>query len=329
MPFMLGAITGTAAMVIYLERRRGPEDLRPPKALREVFVAVIGAMIGASFTPELWAALPWFWASVLALLAFILVAQIVGFAVMRTVGGYSRLDALYASMPGGLIEAALLAEKAGADAKLVSVQHFIRILLVVFTVPLMFWALTGEVVGSAAGQSIGPRDWSALDVVEVLAIAVVGRFLAQQVKLPAGHLMGPLILCAALQITGVLSLSPPNWLMHTAQFVVGVGLGAQFSGLSKSMLVRGLGVGVASVAAMMALSFAFALALAPIVPADIPAMFLAFAPGGVTEMSLIALSLQLSPVIVAVHHLVRIVCTIFLTQAVARPLLVRAEGGQP
>ncbi|MEL7117004.1 MAG: AbrB family transcriptional regulator, partial [Pseudomonadota bacterium] len=44
-------------------------------------------------------------------------------------------------------------------------------------------------------------------------------------------------------------------------------------------------------------------------------------PGGVTEMSLIALSLAASPVIVAVHHFIRIVCTVFITQAIKKRLV--------
>lgn len=321
MPFMLGGIVGTAAMVLLLEARRGPQDLRPPKLLREAFVALIGAMIGATFSPDLLRVLPGFWPSILALLAFIAAAQLVGYGVMRRLGGYGRADALYASMPGGLIEASILGEKAGADPKLVSVQHFIRIILVVFAVPMIFWVATGERVGSASGVSFSVRAWGTLDLVEVIAIAAVGLMIGKRVRLPASHLMGPLFVCAALQVSGVLDLAPPPWLMHLAQFVVGVGLGAQFSGLSAGMLARGLWVGLAAVSAMLGVSFAFALALSPLVPAALPTLFLAFAPGGVTEMSLIALSLSLSPVIVAVHHLVRIICTVFITQGVAKRLL--------
>lgn len=327
MPFMLGGILGTAIAVLLLERRNGPRDLKPPKLLREIFVAIIGTMIGATFTPDLLRALPAFWPSALALLVFIGTAQIVGFVVMRRVGGYSPADALYASMPGGLIEAAILGEKAGADGKLIAVQHFIRIILVVFTVPMLFWIATGERVGSAAGQSLSPVAWHASDVWWVLGIAGLGLIIGKVVKLPASHMMGPMLLCAGLHVAGIVDLAPPQWLMHLAQYIVGVGLGAQFSGLTSGMLTRGLSVGITAVFAMLGVSFVFALALTPVVPAALPTMFLAFAPGGVTEMSLIALSLSLSPVIVSVHHLIRIVCTVFITQAVSQRLLQPGMSG--
>ena len=39
-------------------------------------------------------------------------------------------------------------------------------------------------------------------------------------------------------------------------------------------------------------------------------MLISFAPGGVTEMALVALSLQASPAFVTLHHIVRILITV-------------------
>ena len=42
------------------------------------------------------------------------------------------------------------------------------------------------------------------------------------------------------------------------------------------------------------------------------ALFLSFAPGGVSEMGLIALSLGISPMMVAAHHVFRIFVTVLI-----------------
>ncbi|WP_160314426.1 AbrB family transcriptional regulator [Candidatus Rhodobacter oscarellae] len=321
MPFMLGAIAGAGAGVMVLEARHGAQDRRMPKPLREAFVSLIGIMIGASFSPELLAVMPGFWPSALAVIGFIAVSQVGGYWIMRGLGGYRPVDALYASMPGGLVEAAILGEQAGADGRLISVQHFIRIILVVFTVPLLFWLYTGAVVGSASGQGFGSASYGWRDVAWVIGLAPVGLALGRLTRLPAGHLMGPLILSAALHALGVVDVSAPPWMLHAAQLVVGVSLGAQFSGLTARVLLRGLGVGVVAVAYMLVVGLGFALALAPWLPASPVTMFLSFAPGGVTEMSLIALSLNTSPVVVSVHHLIRISCAVFVTQWMGRRLV--------
>jgi uncharacterized membrane protein AbrB (regulator of aidB expression) len=46
-------------------------------------------------------------------------------------------------------------------------------------------------------------------------------------------------------------------------------------------------------------------------PTEFGVMFVSFAAGGLAEMSLIALSLNFNPIVVAIHHLVRITLTIF------------------
>ena len=48
------------------------------------------------------------------------------------------------------------------------------------------------------------------------------------------------------------------------------------------------------------------------------AVFLAFAPGGLAEMSLIALSLQMSVVYVTAHHVARIVLSVTIAQILSR-----------
>jgi uncharacterized membrane protein AbrB (regulator of aidB expression) len=71
---------------------------------------------------------------------------------------------------------------------------------------------------------------------------------------------------------------------------------------------------------MLALGAGIALALTNLVPALFPPLFISFAAGGLAEMSLIALSLNFNPVIVALHHLFRILLTVWLGALVAKRL---------
>jgi uncharacterized membrane protein AbrB (regulator of aidB expression) len=50
-------------------------------------------------------------------------------------------------------------------------------------------------------------------------------------------------------------------------------------------------------------------------------LLMCFAPGGVVEMGLIALSLGVSPLIVTFHHIVRIVVTVVAVPIVGRRVL--------
>ena len=102
--------------------------------------------------------------------------------------------------------------------------------------------------------------------------------------------------------------------------IAAVGLGAQFSGVSRRMLARGLGMGVLVGIYMLVLGATNGLALTHVVPATLPPMFISFAAGGLAEMSLIALSLNFDPVVVALHHLFCILLTAWVGAFVAKRL---------
>ncbi len=311
MPFMLGGIFGAACFVLWYERN----DKQLPKLsrwVRLVFMSIIGAMIGSRFSPELLTLLPNFWISGLALIPFILLAHGGNYAIMRGLGRYDKLDAYFASLPGGIIDASALAEEAGADLRIVTTQHFIRIILVVASVPLLFLFIEGEAVGSLAGQTMANSDYDFADIAILLSIALIGLFFGQLTKLPVSHMIGPMLLALTLSVSGIVEIDIPPWLGHAAQYMVGTALGAQFSGVSRRLLARGFGMGLLSGIYMLLLASSFAMILVQFVPADFGAMFISFAAGGLAEMSLIALSLNFNPVVVALHHLVRILLTVYM-----------------
>lgn len=320
MPFMLGGIFGSASYVLWYER----DDKKLPKLSRWVRLAsmsVIGAMIGSRFSPELLTILPQFLISGLALIPFILLAHAGGYAIMRKLGGYEKLDAYFASLPGGLVDSVALAEDAGADLRVVTAQHFIRIILVVSTVPLLFFLIQGDAVGSSAGQTLATTDYTFVDIAKILAIAMTGLFIGRLTRLPVSHMLGPLFLSLALSLSGYVEINIPPWLGHSAQYMVGTALGAQFSGVSRKLLVRGLGMGLLSGTYLLILAATFSIILVQYVPADFGALFISFAAGGVAEMSLIALSLNFNPVVVAMHHLVRILLTVYVGNFLLRRVL--------
>lgn len=325
MPFMLGGIVGAAVFVLCYERN-GKKLPKLSRWVRLVFMSIIGTMIGSRFSPELLKLLPQFWISALALIPYILLAHGGNYLVMRKLGGYPKLDAFFAALPGGIIDSTALAEAAGADLRIVTAQHFIRIILVVASIPLLFLFFSGDAVGSLAGETLGAADYDWLDITQVLVIALTGLLLGRLTRLPVSHMLGPLCLAITLSASGVVEINLPPWLGHTAQYVVGTALGAQFSGISRQLLVRGFGVGLLSGCYMLFLAAAFAMALVGWVPAEFSALFISFAAGGVAEMSLIALSLNFNPIVVALHHLVRILLTVMFGNYLSRRIFKLLPG---
>jgi membrane AbrB-like protein len=308
-PFLLGSLAGSAALSLTVFAQTG-RRLWYPELLRRVFIGVIGTMIGTTFSPELLSKLPDLAISLAAMVGFIVLAQSTGFGIFRFVGGYDRKTAFYAAMPGGLIEAVSLGEKAGADVEILSLQHFARIILVVLIVPTLFYLWTGQTVGSSAGQSLQLADTRFVDWALFVVLVPAGLYLGKLAHLPASFLMGPLLLTAGLHAGSVVHINGPESLLSAAQLIVGAGLGTRFARSTLWRLLSGFGLGLLSVGTMLMIGIGIAMLLAPIVPMSFEALVISFAPGGVTEMGLIALSLGVSPVLVIAHHLFRIVFTV-------------------
>lgn len=312
LPWMLGSMVAVAAVVLAGIRvaGRGPEF---PASLRLYCVPVIGVLIGGALTPgALEAALDW-WPAAAAMLLFVPAAHALNYLIFRRLGGYDRPTAFWSAAPGGLIESIELGTEAGGDTRLLTIQHFARIAVTVTAVPLIFLALRGEAVGSAAGVSLpGSGTLGPADALTLAAAAVVGGIGGRKIGLPAGVIVGPILVSGALHLGGITSAQPPGWIIAAAQLVIGLSLGLRFAGLERRRALRGLWLAGVSVGTMLALGAGLAALLAAATGQPWEVMLLCYAPGGIVEMGLVALSLHASPVFVTALHIFRILLTVSL-----------------
>ncbi len=135
-------------------------------------------------------------------------------------------------------------------------------------------------------------------------------FGGRRVGLPAAVLTGPLLVSGAAHLAGLVHGAPPRWLIDLTQLVVGVSLGCRFAGLAPRLVGTACRLAVVNLAIVLSLAGIAALTLPPLVGEPWEAVVLAFAPGGLAEMSLVALSLEVSILYVTAHHVARIVLAI-------------------
>ena len=112
----------------------------------------------------------------------------------------------------------------------------------------------------------------------------------------------------------------PVWLVVVAQIVIGASLGMRFLNMGAALIVRGIGLSALSVGAMLGLGVLCALSLGWVTGQPFDVLLICFSPGGVTEMSLIALSLAANPAYVTLHHIYRIFLTVILMEFGAKYL---------
>ncbi len=303
--WMIGSMLATAVAVIC------GLPLRVPPPVRSGMVVVLGVMLGSTFTPALLGVLDR-WALTLAMLTvYIVVCTTIGAVYMSRVVRCDPVTSYFTATPGGFSEMVLMGSALGGDERTIALSHSLRIMLVVFTVPFWF-QYTGDLeMGTRGPAGSAFAELSPTDAL-LLAACVIGGPIASRMRLPAAWLMGPMVLSAVIHLAGFTDSKPPTALIAIAQVVVGAAIGCRFVGTRPRLVARMAFVAVGLTALLLTITVAFSLGLHAVTGIPVVELVLAYAPGGLAEMSLVALALDVDAAFVSTHHLVRIILIVML-----------------
>lgn len=319
LPMLLGSLLAVGAAAIGGLRPMGHLP-QAPQTLRMVFLPVIGIAIGGAARPEILAQAPEWIPSLMALCLFVPLVHYAGYRVLSATGRADPVTAFYGTAPGGLVETVQMGEEAGADIQMLAMLQFLRLIITIVTVPLAFTWMAGHAVGSAGGARVAGAALGVAEVALLAACGIVGALVGVRLRLPAGHVLGPVLLSGAAHVAGITQAVPPGWTIAAAQVVIGTSLGVRFAGMPRGRILVALRLATLNAAMTIGTATAFAFAVAPLAGEPVRAVFLAFAPGGLVEMGLIALSLDMSILYVTAHHLLRIILAVSLARAFGRRL---------
>ena len=318
LPWMLGPMTlcTIAALV--------QAPIAAPQMIRQPMSAVIGVMLGGTFGPSVFAHAGAWVGTLVGLVLFMIACGASSVWYLQRFGGVDAKTAYFAGMPGGLAEMIVIGEERGADVRAIALIHGARILTVVMILPFVIQWLAGIslVRGQGGAQSIFAAP--AINDVLLLACAVGGSLLGHVLRLPAKNLLGPMIVSAAVHLAGLSDFKPPFEIVNAAQLVIGVSVGGRFAGIAPRTILALMRLSFGATAIMLAWTGLFAFAVSRLTGFDTTTVMLAYSPGGLAEMSLIAIALNAEVALVAAHHIVRIV----LVMVMAAPIfaLLRRLG---
>lgn len=300
LPWMIGALVFTVVASL------SGAPLVRPKRLRLYMVPALGVMLGAGFTPEaIRHATEWI-ASLSMLLVYALgVTAMVSYYLVR-VAKWDAATSYFSASPGGFGEMALLGEAMGADDRKISLNHSVRIMLTVLVIPFWFKFFEGYQPGNM-GALGNMADIRLKDAAILIACAVVGYYVAQRLRFPAAQLLGPTLLSAIVHLAGLTEARPPQEIIALAQVVIGASIGCRFLGISLRQVFGTMAQAAGITTFMLAAALGGAWIVSYFTGLPVNTLWLAFAPGGLAEMTLISLSLGIDVAFVSVHHMVRVI----------------------
>lgn len=312
LPWMLGSMIGTTIAAL----ARVP--IVAPLRLRDVFLPILGVMLGSSVNASLLSGLGQWSVTLALLIPFGISTAAASYWFFRRIGRYDPVTSYFSAMPGGLNDMVLMGGAEGGDEKRIAMAHAIRIFAVILLAVLFFGLAMGVTSGSSASPPLGLDQLTVQDWLILGGCALAGPPLARLLRLPAPVIVGPMLLSAAAHVGGLVIVGPPTLIIIVAQVVIGTLVGARFVGTAIGQVGRDMLLGFGSSLLMIAVAVLFAMIVNRFTGTDISQAFLAYSPGGLTEMSLLALAMGQEVAYVSVMHVARITMVVF-----AAPLALR------
>ncbi|MBO9429420.1 AbrB family transcriptional regulator [Sulfitobacter sp. R18_1] len=299
----------------------------PIKGFGQVSVAartILGVAVGASITLDLFHQLPQMAMSVALVPVFIALIGVIGVPFFRRVWGFDAPTAYYAAMPGGLQDMVIFGAEAGGDPRALSLIHATRVLIIVTLAPAFLTLAYGAGLTNPIGAPV--TELPVGEMALMAAAALIGWKGGERIGLFGASILGPMIVTAVLSLAGLIHSRPPAEAILAAQFFIGCGIGVHFLGVTWRELTRVVLAGIAYVLVLAVLAAGFTGLVTWAGLGDPVEAFLAFAPGGQAEMTVLAIVTGADLGFVITHHLTRIVLVIVGAPLVAGLMARRRKG---
>ena len=244
-----------------------------------------------------------------------IIATLAGLAYLVRVRKYSFTMALLSCIPGGQAEVTAMSRDLVEKDYVVALFHLVRVALVFCSTPLILAFIEGEAAvirsNEALASMAGIADIDLNSMLSFLMISIFSLPVAMLVRLPMPHLVGPLILSSTLHILGIIDIPRISEFVILAQLTIGSAVGARLAKVPFLELTGYLCDAIISAAIVLSTYGLTAIALASWTSVDFMRLLLAFIPGGLYEVTLLALIFGFDIAFVAFHHTVRVMMVFF------------------
>ncbi len=222
-PMLFGGLAGA---LVYALARPGARLELPGSAFR-AGQATVGLVVGSSIDWGSLAALGPRWLIVVVVSTFSLLVSVgVGRLLVRR--GATPVTAAFSSIAGGAAGLTAMADDLGADARVVAVLQYLRLLMVLVTLPVVVAVVFGA-GGQADALDFAVAAWP-VDLAFVTVAMVLGLWLGPRVGMPSPAILGPLLVAALLTLVPLFAdAAVPEPVEALGYLLIGVQVGLKFT----------------------------------------------------------------------------------------------------
>ena len=306
LPWMLGPLLGCGFFSVI-----GKQVIIGKKP-RPICRALLGCTIGANFGPEILERGSEIGVSLLFIPGFILIMGLTTYWYLSKFIKMDKSTSVYASIPGGLNEMVILGQELGADPRTLVLIHATRIVVVVFLASLLILFVPKLDIQTLPQPDLF-YNWSQLPF--VFLISILGWYVAVKFKIPGPTIIGPMVLSAFVHVFEIVDAMPMYILVIAIQVLLGAALGCLFKNITlKEMsgpILAGFVTTIISIIPLIIIYFILIkIGYHPL------SILLAFAPGGQSEMNILALSIGADMSFITPHHMLRVFLVIIFASII-------------
>ncbi|KLK89938.1 ammonia monooxygenase [Microvirga vignae] len=275
-----------------------------PRALADAAMLVSGAAMGAAVTPAAIDAIGRYPGSLMLLVIGVLAISLASTFWLTRISGWRKADALLASVPGALSTVLAVAADRKADVPSVAIVQNLRLFVLIALLPSVVVATGGGGNTNALiGQGMPVESPGGLAFV-LLGGLTLGLVL-QGLKVAAPILLGATVVSSVSHGTELVTGVIPPVIATGGLVLIGLFIAERFRNIQRSTLRRALVAALGSFSVGMGVAVIFAALATWLAGVSFANSLVAFAPGGLEAMTVLALVLGLDPLYVGIHHLVR------------------------
>ncbi|GFM81810.1 membrane protein [Pseudomonas cichorii] len=262
--------------------------IRMNKKLFQLGQGTVGVLIAHAMTMGVLITAMQSWHVMLfATILTVILSAVVGLVLVRFAGIPSN-TAAWGTSPGAASAMVAMSEDYGADSRVVATMQYVRVVCVVVVGSLVSRFMGAPGSGADLHSSeVVLQGMNMLDLGLSLGVIVIGVLLGS--RMPAGALLVPLVLGGALQLSGLLQITIPTWLLAMGYGAIGCYIGLRFDRDTISYVWRRLPMMIFASMLLIVLCALSAWLIAAMLGKDYLSVYLATSPGGLDAMAIIAI----------------------------------------
>lgn len=311
LPFMFGPIIASVICVRVFRL-----EIEWPFWLSQIGLVLLGVQIGSTFTKNVILDIKDDWLTIILITVMLLALALVIAFFFKKIAKVNTETAILSVIPGALSQMLIMAEEnKRANIMVVSLTQTSRIIFVVILVPFISYFFRDNGSNGSPEKATTKVLTDAVSIPQILLLALavfIVYIIMSKINFPTKQLLAPIIVLISWNLITGVTFTLDNYIIASAQVIYMIRIGLQIAKLLDQMKGR-IAVAIAfQNVLLILLAFIMVLLISMVSNHSVNELFLGAAPGGMSQIVLVAIETGADVALISSYHIFRIFFILFL-----------------